>query len=124
MPRNTSKDSRLPSTVVEGCYQRMLESDARVHQLVDPRATVGQNLSAEQLAALQDQRKWAKPTGRYAALLRGDPVVVNAWFALPGNSFPVVRQSIPWIEAGSAVRVYSDDLIEPADPRDRIAGRT
>lgn len=110
--------------MVKGCYQRMLEYDKGVHLSVDPRATVGQNLSTEQLAALQDQRKWAKPTGRYAALLAGEPVVVPAWFALPVNSYLVVRESIRWIEAGSAVRVYSDDLIEPADPRDRIAGRT
>lgn len=123
MPRNT-KASGLPSTVVKGCYQRMLDADKRVHLMVDPRATVGVNLSAEQLAALQEQRKWAPPSGRYAALLAGDPVVVDAWFALPGNTYPGVRQTIPWIKAGSAVRVYSDDLIEPADPRDRIAGRT
>jgi hypothetical protein len=124
MPRNTSRDSGLPSTVVKRCYQRMLESDKRVHLMVDPRATVGQNLSAEQLAGLQDQRRWAKPTGRYAALLAGESVVVNAWFALPSKVYPGLRQTIPWIKAGSAVRVCSDDLIEPADARDRIAGRT
>jgi hypothetical protein len=102
----------------------MLDSDERTHLMVDPRATVGHSLSAEQLAALQEQRRWAKPSGRYAALLAGQPVVVNAWFALPGNVYPGVRQTIPWIEAGSAVRVYPDDLIEPADPRGTIAGRT
>jgi hypothetical protein len=87
---------------------------------VDPRLTIGMDLTAEQLAALQDQRKWANPSGRYAALLAGQPVVVNAWFALPGNVYPGVRQAIPWFETGTAVTVYPDDVIELADPRDRI----
>jgi hypothetical protein len=120
LARRTNSGGRRPCIRVKGCYQRMLDSDEDIYMRVDPRLTIGMDLTAEQLAALQDQRQWAKPSGRYGALLAGEPVVVNAWFALPGNVYRGVRQSILRIETGTAVTVYPDDVIELADPRDRI----
>jgi hypothetical protein len=99
---------------VPGFYQRMLESDKRVHLMVDPRATVGVDLSPEQLTALQEERKLAEPSGRYAALSAGRPVIVRG------------SRSIPWVADGSYsyVKVGPDDMCRPGDPADRLAGRT
>jgi hypothetical protein len=113
-----------PSVRIPGAYASMLRRCKAQHEMIDPRATVGQNLSAEQLAALQDQRRWTKPSGRYAALLAGESVTVPAWFALPGHEFRGVRQEIPWLESGGVVQVGSDDVVRPGNPLDVMAGRT
>jgi hypothetical protein len=103
-----------PGVRVEGCYQSMLQRAKQRHEQPDPRATVG--------LPEPPKPKHRKPTGRYAALLAGEPVVVPVWFALPGNTFRGVRDQIPWAGPGSAVLVTADDMVRPARRRDVLAG--
>ncbi len=117
MPRNTEA-SGLPSTVLKGCYARMLDRMRKQHNEIDGRLTVGEDLTEGQWQMLRDERVTAAPSELYAALLAGEPACAPARFAVPSGQCAAV----PWLnEPDSYVWVTPDDVVSPADRRDRMA---
>jgi hypothetical protein len=123
MPRGKDVAEAAGLAAPAGCYERLRQHVQRRHDEPDPRLVFG--TGPDELARLVVAAISSPASPLLAALTAGKPVTVPTWMALPGNTYPGFRETVPWLADRSVthVRITADDRILPGDPADQLARR-